>query len=47
MGRTYKSLLDYFNVRTQKELLEYMNDNPRDPKVIELKEFIKVVENDD
>lgn len=38
---TYKkSVLDYFGVASQKELIKFIEDNPNDEQVIELKELL-------
>ncbi|HLR67182.1 MAG TPA: hypothetical protein VK105_08620 [Virgibacillus sp.] len=35
-----RSILDYFNVNSQQELLEFMKKNPNDQDVLLLKELI-------
>jgi len=46
LSNVYKSVLDYFEVDSQEELLQYMRDNPDNPKVKELNELIEVVGSD-
>lgn len=41
MSINERNLLDYFGVKSHKELIEYMRKNPNDKKVIELKELLK------
>lgn len=43
MSKTYKSILDYFGVSSQEELVRFMEENPDDPKVLELKEIMKTM----
>lgn len=38
-----KNILDYFGLSSQKELVDFMNNNPKDEKVIELKEVLTVI----
>lgn len=40
MRNNQKSILEYFGVDSQKELLEFMQDNPEDKDVLLLKELI-------
>lgn len=37
-----KSILDYFNVNSQQELLDFMKENPNDQDVLLLKELIRL-----
>lgn len=37
MGSNFKSILDYFGVKSHHELMEFIEDNPMDQKVLELK----------
>lgn len=39
VDKNKKSLLSYFGVDSQKELLEFVENNPTDKKVLELKEL--------
>lgn len=36
----FQSVLDYFGVYSQGELLQFIKDNPDDPKVVELNEVL-------
>ncbi|WP_165445121.1 hypothetical protein [Gracilibacillus phocaeensis] len=40
MANNQKSILDYFGVGSQKELLEFMQANPKDKDVLLLKELL-------
>ena len=40
MRNNQQSILDYFGVNSQKELLEFMQDNPEDKDVLLLKELL-------
>jgi len=40
-----KSILDYFGVDSQKELLEFMQENPEDKDVLLLKDILIHAEN--
>jgi len=46
MDMNQQSILDYFNVNSQQELLEYMKENPNDQDVLLLKELIVRLERD-
>lgn len=46
MNMNQRSILDYFNVNSQQELLDFMKENPNDPDVLLLKELIVRLEND-
>lgn len=46
MENNQKSILDYFGVDSQKELLEFMQSNPEDEDVLLLKELLVRAEND-
>lgn len=46
MDINQKSILDYFNVNSQQELLDFMKDNPDDQDVLLLKELIDRLEKD-
>jgi len=41
-----KSILDYFNVNSQQELLDFMKENPDNRDVLLLKELIARLERD-
>jgi len=41
-----KSILNYFNVSSQQELLDFMKENPNDQDVLLLKELIARLEKD-
>ncbi|HLS70210.1 MAG TPA: hypothetical protein VK027_00970 [Chitinophagaceae bacterium] len=41
-----KSILDYFNVNSHHELLDFMKENPDDQDVLLLKELIDRLEKD-
>lgn len=43
MNRTYKSILDFFDVNSQEELVRFIEEHPDDPKVLELKEIMKIM----
>ncbi|WP_440897114.1 hypothetical protein ACS127_03845 [Amphibacillus sp. Q70] len=45
MKNNQKSILDYFGVNSQKELLEFMQENPEDKDVLLLKELLIRAEN--
>lgn len=45
MRNNQQSILDYFGVDSQKELLEFMQDNPEDKDVLLLKELLIRIEN--
>lgn len=47
MGKQKRSILDYFGVRSQSELLAFIERNPTDKKVLELKELFLAVEDDE
>ena len=40
MNLNKQSILDYFNVDSQQELLDFMQENPNDQDVLLLKELI-------
>lgn len=44
MDINQKSILDYFNVNSQQELLDFMKENPDDQDVLLLKELIARLE---
>jgi len=44
MDMNQKSILDYFNVNSQQELLDFMKENPDDQDVLLLKELIARLE---
>ena len=46
MDINQKSILDYFNVNSQHELLDFMQENPNDQDVLLLKELIFRLEKD-
>ena len=46
MNLNQKSILDYFNVNNQRELLSFMKENPDDQDVLLLKELIVRLEKD-
>jgi len=46
MDINQKSILGYFNVNSQQELLDYMKENPNDQDVLLLKELIVRLEID-
>ena len=46
MDINQKSILEYFNVNSQQELLDFMKENPDDQDVLLLKELIVRLEND-
>jgi len=39
-----KSILDYFNMNSQQELMDFMKENPDDQDVVLLKELIAYLE---
>ena len=41
-----KSILEYFNVNSQQELMDFMKENPNDQDVLLLKELIARLEKD-
>lgn len=45
MGNKQQSILDYFGVDSQKELLKFMQENPEDEDVLLLKDLLVRVEN--
>ncbi len=45
MRNNQQSILDYFGVNSQKELLEFMQANPKDKDVLLLKELLIRAEN--
>lgn len=45
MNSNQQSILDYFGVDSQKELLEFMQDHPEDKDVLSLKELLIRTEN--
>ena len=46
MDMNQKSILDYFNVNSHHELLDFMKENPDDQDVLLLKELIDRLEKD-
>lgn len=46
MNMNQRSILDYFNVNSQQELLDFMKENPDDQDVLLLKELIVRLEKD-
>ena len=42
MNMNQRSILDYFNVNSQQELLDFMKENPDDQDVLLLKELIRL-----
>ena len=42
MDMNQKSILEYFNVNSQQELLDFMKENPNDQDVLLLKELIRL-----
>lgn len=46
MDMNQQSTLDYFNVNSQQELLEFMKEKPNDKDVLLLKELISRLEKD-
>lgn len=46
MEMNQKSILDYFNVNSQQELMDFMKENPNDQDVLLLKELIDRLEKD-
>lgn len=46
MDMNQQSILDYFNVNSQQELLDFMQENPNDQDVLLLKELIFRLEKD-
>lgn len=46
MRNNQQSILDYFEVDSQKELLEFMKENPEDKDVVLLKELLIRAGND-
>ena len=47
MDMNQKSILDYFKVNSQQELLKFMKENPKDKDVLLLKELIAHLEKDE
>lgn len=45
MRNEQQSILDYFGVDSQKELLKFMQENPEDKDVLLLKDLLIRVEN--
>lgn len=45
MKNNQQSILDYFGVDSQKELLEFMQEHPEDKDLLTLKELIIRTEN--
>ncbi|MTW87058.1 hypothetical protein F3157_15530 [Virgibacillus dakarensis] len=45
MKNNQQSILDYFGVDSQKELLKFMQENPEDKDVLLLKDLLIHVEN--
>lgn len=45
MRNNQQSILDYFGVNSQKELLKFMQENPEDKDVLLLKELLIRIEN--
>ena len=46
MDMNQQSILDYFNVNSQQELMDFMKENPGDQDVLLLKELIARLEKD-
>ena len=46
MSMNQQSVLEYFNVDSQEELLEFMQENPNDKDVLLLQELITRLEKD-
>lgn len=46
MDMNQKSILDYFKVNSQQELLDFMKEHPNNQDVLLLKELIARLEND-
>ena len=38
----FNTLLDYFQVKNHQQLLNYIKENPKDSKVMELKEILHI-----
>ena len=46
MNMNQQSILDYFNVNSQQELLDFMKEHPKNQDVVLLRELIVRLEND-
>lgn len=46
MDINQKSILEYFNVNSQQELIDFMKEHPNNQDVLLLKELIARLEND-
>ena len=46
MDINQKSILEYFNVNSQQELMDFMKENPNDQDVLLVKELIARLEKD-
>ncbi|MBU5466991.1 hypothetical protein KQI49_09170 [Virgibacillus sp. MSJ-26] len=46
MDINQKSILDYFNMNSQQELIDFMKEHPNNQDVLLLKELIARLEND-